>query len=157
MKCQEKFAAGNASAEQMVSATLPPSVTSTNPGDTEIFLKCQSQVFCHRANFVLSTTVRLSSKMYDFQFCQILTDSFTDYAFKTFTGSWTLHSIFSWIFLHGLSHLGLNSTLKLVQLLTPSQPWSEVTGSRDWEEAEQVEVDWHAYSLNYKKCVDVID
>ena len=40
-----------------------------------------------------------------------------------------------------VTHLGLNSTLKLVQLLTPSQPWSEVAGSRDWEEAEHVEVD----------------
>ena len=28
------------------------------------------------------------------------------------------------------SHLGLNSTLKLVQLLTPSQPWS-VAEARD--------------------------
>ena len=41
MKCQEKFAAGNASAEQRVSARLRPSVTSKCPGDTDIFLKCQ--------------------------------------------------------------------------------------------------------------------
>ena len=39
-------------------------------------------------------------------------------------------------------HLGLNSTLKLVMLLTPSQPWSVVeAGSKDCEEAEHVEVD----------------
>ena len=44
-------------------------------------------------------------------------------------------------------HLGLYSTRKLVSLLTPSQPWVAVAGSMDWEEAEQVEVDWHAYSL----------
>ena len=39
-------------------------------------------------------------------------------------------------------HLGLNSTLKLVKLLTPSQPWSvTVLSSEDCDEAEHVEVD----------------
>ena len=39
-------------------------------------------------------------------------------------------------------YLGLNSTLKLVKLLTPSQPWSVAeAGSKDCEETEHVEVD----------------